>query len=210
MNMLKSTTALALAIGLGIGFAAAGPASAAGEKSTSGTSQTAGEKATSGTSQTQVSPSAPEAGTGAGAATAGTAKSGMQSDKSGASQMSSEKSPADTPATGTSHIAGGVRADELVGRNVVNKEGENVGEVAALVIQPERNEIHAVISVGGFLGMGDHEVAIPLKELEIGEDNVTLMSQQTKEDLKALPEYDGKEWRAWEGDSPTTPQTKSQ
>jgi sporulation protein YlmC with PRC-barrel domain len=199
MNMLKSTTALALAIGLGIGFAAAGPASAAGEK------------ATSGTSQTQVSPSAPEAGTGAGAATAGTAKSGMQSDKSGStSQMSSDKSPAGSPPTGTSHIAGGVRADELVGRNVVNKEGENVGEVAALVIQPERNEIHAVISVGGFLGMGDHEVAIPLKELEIGEDNVTLMSQQTKEDLKALPEYDGKEWQAWEGDSPTTPQTKSQ
>ena len=152
------------------------------------------------------------AGTGAGAATAGAqaGKSAQQADKSSTSQMSSDKTSGDGAQPGTSQVAGGISAEELVGRNVVNRQGENVGEVEGVVIQPKKKEVHAVISVGGFLGIGDREVAIPLKELEIGQDNVTLMSQQTKEDLQALPEYDKNEWQPWKADSPTKPQSKSQ
>jgi len=95
-------------------------------------------------------------------------------------------------------IPGGLEAEEIVGRDVVNKNGDEVGQVEALVIQPDKGDVHAVVSVGGFLGMGDRDVAIPLKEMEFGEENVTLMSQQTKEELEAMPEYEESEWSIYE------------
>jgi sporulation protein YlmC with PRC-barrel domain len=224
MNTLKSSTAIALAFGLGFGVASFAPASAtagstsitAGSESqqpaaspkaaaetggaaTGATTQAPAVKSGSTTRMSTEKPSAPSSQTGA------AAKGGSTT------QMSTDKPSAPSSQTGVAGgIPGGIEANELVGRNVVNRNGESVGEVKALVIQPEKNEIHAVISVGGFLGMGEHDVAIPLKELEVGKDNVTLMSQQSIDDLKSLPEYDEKVWRGYNADSPKTPQSKSQ
>ncbi len=150
------------------------------------------------------------AGSGEKASTSGAGYEKAAPAKTGAaSTMPGDASSTAAPQS-TSTIPGGITAEELVGRNVVNRNGDNVGEVESLVIQPKKNEVHAVISVGGFLGMGDHNVAIPLKELAIGDDNVTLMSQQTKEDLKALPEYEEDQWEMWSGPAATEPQDKTQ
>lgn len=91
-----------------------------------------------------------------------------------------------------------VEADDIVGRNVVNRNGDAVGEVSALVVD-QKKDVYAVVSVGGFLGIGDREVAIPLTEFDIGDDAVTLMSQQTPDELKSLPEYDEQQFEAVDG-----------
>lgn len=115
--------------------------------------------------------------------------------------------PATSPNTGsanersmqphsTTGPASGMAADEIIGRDVVNRQGEKLGTIEGLVIQPQQEKIHAVISVGGFLGMGDYDVLVPMKDLKVGQDNFTLTSQDSKAELKALPEYDEKEW--WE------------
>lgn len=83
----------------------------------------------------------------------------------------------------------GVEAEDIVGRDVVNRNGDEVGEVSALVVD-QKKDVYVVVSIGGFLGIGDREVAIPLTEFDINEDAVTLMSQQTADELKSLPEYD--------------------
>ncbi|MBK8907218.1 MAG: PRC-barrel domain-containing protein [Rhodospirillales bacterium] len=82
------------------------------------------------------------------------------------------------------------KAEDIVGRDVVNRNGEDVGEISAVVVDSLKQDVYAVVSIGGFLGIGDQEVVIPLTELDIGEDAVTLMSQQTRDELKSLPAYD--------------------
>lgn len=74
---------------------------------------------------------------------------------------------------------------ELVGMNVVTEGGDDVGEVDNFVLMQDR--IQAVVGVGGFLGLGEHEVALPLDELQY--DGEKLIISYTEDELKAMPEY---------------------
>lgn len=198
MSRLKTTTALSLVVGLGLGLASTAPALAA-DKSESGAAGAAHEK---------TLPSSSNLGAAGAAKTpsvAGTTGDKSQSEM-GKSQAGMDKSAGTEQAAST--IPGGLTAEEIIGRDVVNKNGEEVGQVETLVVQPDKGDVHAVISVGGFLGIGDRDVAVPLKELDFGKDNVTLKSQQTKEDLEALPEYREDEWRLFEDQSAEGSKTK--
>jgi putative membrane protein len=56
-----------------------------------------------------------------------------------------------------------VSIEEVLGSSVVNANGEEVAEIEDLVV--DQNQIHyAILSVGGFLGIGDKKVAIPLDQ----------------------------------------------
>jgi sporulation protein YlmC with PRC-barrel domain len=91
-------------------------------------------------------------------------------------------------ATSPSSPLGGMEADRIIGMDVVNAEGKEVGEIKDLVL--DRQQVaHAVISVGGFLGIGAKDVAVPFEQLRIGQDNVTLMSDSSEAELKQMPEY---------------------
>jgi sporulation protein YlmC with PRC-barrel domain len=77
------------------------------------------------------------------------------------------------------------RVVELIGMNVVTQGGDDVGEVDNFVIMQDR--VQAVVGVGGFLGLGEHEVALPLDELAY--DGEKLIIAYTEEELRAMPEY---------------------
>lgn len=63
-----------------------------------------------------------------------------------------------------------VRASELMDRNVVDKQGRNLGHIDEIVIDLNSGKAHAaVLSVGGFLGIGDKHVALPMGEITRGE-----------------------------------------
>ena len=82
-----------------------------------------------------------------------------------------------------------VRIDEVLGSRVVNANGEEVAEIEDLVV--DQNQTHyAILSVGGFLGIGDKKVAIPLDQMQLGEDESYLMSTETEEQLEEMPEYE--------------------
>ncbi len=87
---------------------------------------------------------------------------------------------------------------DLAGRDVKNLRGEDVGEIDELVINRTSNEVYAVISVGGFMGIGDKDVAIPLKDLTVGSDDAVLMSQKSEEQLKNMPAYNPSSFKALE------------
>lgn len=84
-----------------------------------------------------------------------------------------------------------VRASDLLGIEIENAEEENIGELDDLTISGEDTVLHAVISVGGFLGIGDKRVAVPYSELQINrdEDEVVVVYNATKEQLEAQPEF---------------------
>jgi hypothetical protein len=81
-------------------------------------------------------------------------------------------------------------ASEVIGTEVVNAEGDQVAEIVDLVKEQGQGEVMAVLSVGGFLGVGDKQVVLSLSELDVAPDNQIIAAGMTEEDVKAMPDYD--------------------
>jgi hypothetical protein len=84
-------------------------------------------------------------------------------------------------------------ADMLKGATAYDANDANIGEVGDLVLSADGTVESVVIDVGGFLGMGEKPVALPLNQVEIlrqtdGND-VRVYVSMTKEQLEALPDY---------------------
>ncbi len=82
----------------------------------------------------------------------------------------------------------GFRASKLSGANVYNRDKDKIGTIDDLVVSPSDHTAFAILSVGGFLGMGKHYVAVPFGDLQINAKQVT-MPDATKSSLEALPEF---------------------
>jgi hypothetical protein len=79
--------------------------------------------------------------------------------------------------------------DEIVGKTVVNQDGEEIGEIDDVVVDTSSDMQLAVIDVGGFLGIGEKSVAVSFDQLQLSEDG-RVRSDLTRETLEAQPEYD--------------------
>lgn len=58
------------------------------------------------------------------------------------------------------------RASKLVGVNVYNQEDKSIGEINEVMLDNSGKLVGFVVGVGGFLGMGEHEVLIPFDQLK--------------------------------------------
>ncbi|MFD1326867.1 PRC-barrel domain-containing protein [Mycoplana ramosa] len=80
----------------------------------------------------------------------------------------------------------------LIDRNVTNNAGDTIGEIKDLVISGG-NLSGYIVSVGGFLGMGEHYVMVNPKAVKItyneNDKNWTAMMNATKEELAKAPEF---------------------
>lgn len=85
-------------------------------------------------------------------------------------------------------LATGYRTSKVVGSAVVNEANEAVGTIDDLIVTPADKVPYAVLSVGGFLGMGTKYVVVPFTSLEV-RDKQMLLRGATKDSLKSLPEY---------------------
>ena len=77
--------------------------------------------------------------------------------------------------------------EELVGTDVVSAEGNNIGEVDNFVLM--ENQLAAVVGIGGFLGIGEHNVALALNELTWNGEQL-VVEGYTEDQLRELPAYD--------------------
>ncbi|NKE43514.1 PRC-barrel domain containing protein [Roseomonas frigidaquae] len=82
------------------------------------------------------------------------------------------------------------RASEIIGSNIYNEENNSIGEVDDLIVPQAGAAPVAVISVGGFLGIGAKLVAIPYERLtHDSERNRWVLRGATKESLEGLPSF---------------------
>lgn len=91
-----------------------------------------------------------------------------------------------------SHQQGEWRASKLVGSKVKNNAGDTIGDINEIILTSDGSAAAAVIGVGGFLGMGEHQVAVQFKSLKIDRDsngNDIVKLDTTKDALKAAPEW---------------------
>jgi len=92
---------------------------------------------------------------------------------------------------------GEISIEEVLGSSVVNSAGEEIAEIEDIVLD-ENQEYYAILSVGGFLGIGDKKVAVPLDQLQLSEDKVYLMTAETEEQLEQMPEYDEDQYQPFQ------------
>jgi sporulation protein YlmC with PRC-barrel domain len=78
---------------------------------------------------------------------------------------------------------------KILGKAVYNEKGEKIGVVDDLIITLDRSVSYAIIGVGGFLGMGKHNVAIPVGQFKEDKGKIVLAGA-TKDALKAIPKFE--------------------
>lgn len=79
---------------------------------------------------------------------------------------------------------------QLLGQPVYNDKDEKIGEIEDLIITPEKSISYGIVSSGGFLGMGSHDVAIPVTQFQMSDKKRITLPGATKEKLRAMPTFE--------------------
>ncbi len=109
----------------------------------------------------------------------------------GASIVGKGRSSADGPGPDVMDAA------TLIGDSVVNDGGDDLGKIEAIMLDVTSGRIaYAVLSFGGFLGMGDKLFAIPWSALTLDTDQKCFILSVAKERLEKAPGFDKDHWPA--------------
>jgi len=86
-------------------------------------------------------------------------------------------------------------ASTLEGDKVINRQGEDLGEIDEIMLDVPRGRIaYAVMSSGGFLGMGEKLFAIPWSALTLDTDNKCFVLDVDKQRMQDAPGFDKDNW----------------
>lgn len=81
--------------------------------------------------------------------------------------------------------------ETLLGSDVKSPQGQNVGELKQLMIDPHTERVmYAVVSMGSFLGMGEKTVVVPWHAIEIARNGKSLVLNLSPQMLQQAPTYD--------------------
>ena len=85
--------------------------------------------------------------------------------------------------------------ETLLGSNVKNPQGQDVGDLKQLMLDPHAGRVmYAVVAMGGFLGLGEKTVIVPWNALEVARDGKSLVLNVSPQMLQQAPTYEkGKE-----------------
>ena len=88
-------------------------------------------------------------------------------------------------------------ADTLMGNDVYNSDGEDLGDIKELMIDMQSGEVaYAVLSFGGIMGMGDKLFAVPWAALKLDTVNKRFTLNVPKAQLKDAPGFNQDRWPA--------------
>ena len=89
-------------------------------------------------------------------------------------------------------------ANTLEGDNVVNGAGEDLGKIEEIMLDVPLGRIaYAVLSFGGFLGIGNRLFAIPWQALELDPEHHRFILDVPRERLENAPGFDKDRWPDW-------------
>lgn len=77
---------------------------------------------------------------------------------------------------------------QVVGTSVINDNGDTIGEVKDVLIAPDGSASYGIVGVGGFLGIGEKYVAVPVSQVRYSAGSFILPGV-TKEALESAPAF---------------------
>jgi hypothetical protein len=89
---------------------------------------------------------------------------------------------------------GTISADQLIGANVRNHDGETIAAVDDLILSPDGNAESIAATFGGFLGFGSDAVLLEIDEVEVMQNDaggLALRTALTPESLEGRVPYEG-------------------
>ena len=86
-------------------------------------------------------------------------------------------------------------ASSITGTQVRNASGNDLGNIEDLMIDVQTGQVaYAVVSFGGFLGIGDKLFAVPLQAMRVDTEDESLVLNESKERLESAPGFDKDDW----------------
>ena len=95
---------------------------------------------------------------------------------------------ATNPQTMNQSATGQWRASKLIGVDVYNNQNEKIGEIDELIMNSNGQIAGAVIGVGGFLGMGERHVMVPLNQLRFTNEGASTTGAARDGERRWYPE----------------------
>jgi sporulation protein YlmC with PRC-barrel domain len=77
----------------------------------------------------------------------------------------------------------------ILGHDVYNDKNERVGTIEDIIVAPDKQISYAIVGAGGFLGMGKHDVAVPVSKFQLN-NNKLVLAGATKQSLKDSPAFE--------------------
>ena len=94
--------------------------------------------------------------------------------------------------------AAAIEPRDYTGKEIITSKGDSVGKIDKLVTSNRDHTVYAVVGVGGMLGLGEKDIAIPINQLQSRGDKWLLNSSVTKDSLKQEMKYEKSEFSAFE------------
>jgi sporulation protein YlmC with PRC-barrel domain len=79
---------------------------------------------------------------------------------------------------------------DIIGKAVYNENNQRVGKIEDLIVAPDSAVSFAIVGAGGFAGLGRHDVAIPVQQIQLQDDGKFILPGATKDAIKALPKFE--------------------
>jgi len=79
---------------------------------------------------------------------------------------------------------------QVLGQTVYNEKNEKVGKIDDIIIAPDTTVSFAIVGAGGFVGLGKHDVAIPINQFRQEESGRIVLPGATKDAIKGLPKFE--------------------
>ena len=110
----------------------------------------------------------------------------------------------DAAAASATHRDGEWRASKLVGVDVYNDANEKIGDISEIILDKSGKVANVIIGVGGFLGMGEHYVAVAYDKLKWVNEPVRSASTTERPVTAPVTTADGNARTTNDGNARTT------
>ena len=77
----------------------------------------------------------------------------------------------------------------MIGAKVTNPNGEKIGDVSDILLDEQGKVVGVILSVGGFLGIGDKHVAVNWSDIKLEDDGEKVVIGMSKDQIKNAPSF---------------------
>ena len=78
--------------------------------------------------------------------------------------------------------------EQLLGQSAYNDKGEKIGMIEDIILTKDRLASYGIVSTGGFLGLGSHDVAMAAGQFQFNKHRI-MLPNATKDQLRAMPPF---------------------
>lgn len=111
-------------------------------------------------------------------------------------QQKERSASASESASASSQSLARVPLDQLTDKEIITQNGEELGSVEDIVADPHGGQAGFVVSVGGFLGIGDTKILVPADEAQLSNDQIVWQTSMSQEQLEKTNEYQSDQYES--------------